>query len=499
MDRLRLDGYVRVSQVRGRGGDSFISPAIQRERIEAWAAAFGHDLAIVHEELDVSGARGDRPRLLDAIERVEAGEINGIVVAKLDRFARSLIDGLRLIERIRDGGGTFVSVADGLDISTDTGRLVLRIMLSLAEFELDRVRGNWQDAKTRAVMRGIHPSAVAPFGYRRARILGPNGKQKEVGALIINPVTGPLVAELFASRLAGAGPSELADWLTDQGAHTQHGRSLWSHRAVKDILRNRVYLGEASCGDIRCEGAHEPLVDPATFAAIQWRGVQFRPRSDSPSPIRPLLRCAGCRYAMRAERRRLTDGESWYFTCRSNRQRSAWACAEPAAIKDGGVLEQWIVDRFFDELPALAAQSRHASPRLDDLQHDAARAQAAFEQWRDDARVQQQLGMDAYLQGLSARQDALNEALSTLAREQARVGAVVVPGDVAEIRARWDDLMPVEQRDLLQSAIRCVFVRGSRRTAALDGRVHIIWHGQPVDLPSRGSRTWQARPFVFDD
>ena len=175
----------------------------------------------MHEELDVSGARGDRPRLLDAIERVEAGEINGIVVAKLDRFARSLIDGLRLIERIRDGGGTFVSVADGLDISTDTGRLVLRIMLSLAEFELDRVRGNWQDAKTRAVMRGIHPSAVAPFGYCRTRILGPNGKQKEVGALIINPVTGPLVAQLFARRLAGAGPSELADWLTEQGAHTR--------------------------------------------------------------------------------------------------------------------------------------------------------------------------------------------------------------------------------------------------------------------------------------
>lgn len=84
--------------------------------------------------------------LTRALARVEAGESDGIVVAKLDRFGRTLIDGLRHIERIQAAGGTFVSVADGFDLATDTGRLVLRIMLSLAEFELDRVRSNWSDA-----------------------------------------------------------------------------------------------------------------------------------------------------------------------------------------------------------------------------------------------------------------------------------------------------------------------------------------------------------------
>src|SRR4051794_29161888 len=118
---LNLDGYVRVSQVRGRGGDSFIAPAVQRDRIHAWVSAYGHQLAVVHEELDESGARADRPRLLEAIGRVERGESDGIVVAKLDRFARSLVDGLQLIERVQKAGGTFVSVADGLDLTPDTG------------------------------------------------------------------------------------------------------------------------------------------------------------------------------------------------------------------------------------------------------------------------------------------------------------------------------------------------------------------------------------------
>src|SRR4051812_26876295 len=88
---ITLDAYVRVSQVRGRGGDSFISPAVQRERIAAWAAAHGHRIAKVHEELDVSGATVDRPKLNAAMARVEAKETSGIVVFKLDRFGRTLV------------------------------------------------------------------------------------------------------------------------------------------------------------------------------------------------------------------------------------------------------------------------------------------------------------------------------------------------------------------------------------------------------------------------
>src|SRR5262249_4696444 len=118
-----VDGYVRVSQVSGRGGARFISPIVQREQIEAWAKAHGAVVGEVHEELDESGARADRPLLLRAIERVETKECDGVVVAKLDRFGRSLVDSLAAIERIRKAGGTFVSVQDGLDLSTDTGKL----------------------------------------------------------------------------------------------------------------------------------------------------------------------------------------------------------------------------------------------------------------------------------------------------------------------------------------------------------------------------------------
>jgi DNA invertase Pin-like site-specific DNA recombinase len=78
-------------------------------------------VGLVFEELDESGGRKDRPLLLEAIGRVEWGASQRIVVAYLSRFGRSLVDGLQAIERITEGGGSFVSVQEGLDFSTNTG------------------------------------------------------------------------------------------------------------------------------------------------------------------------------------------------------------------------------------------------------------------------------------------------------------------------------------------------------------------------------------------
>jgi DNA invertase Pin-like site-specific DNA recombinase len=122
-----------VSQVGGRRGDRFISPAVQRDVIGAWAKAHGARVLEIFEELDQSGRRADRPLLEKALRRVESGISQGIVVAKVTRFGRSLLSGIAAIERINAAGGRFVAVENDLDTSTDTGRLVLHILLALAE------------------------------------------------------------------------------------------------------------------------------------------------------------------------------------------------------------------------------------------------------------------------------------------------------------------------------------------------------------------------------
>src|SRR4051812_43675257 len=104
--QLRLDGYVRVSRTNGRSGDSFISPDMQRAKIEQWAALRGVEIADWHTDLDQSGGKLSRPGFDAALERVQSGATGGVVVAKLDRFSRAgVADALRLIDGIVESGG----------------------------------------------------------------------------------------------------------------------------------------------------------------------------------------------------------------------------------------------------------------------------------------------------------------------------------------------------------------------------------------------------------
>src|SRR5581483_7101057 len=175
---LPLDIYVRVSDVRGRSGDNFISPKDQEERCRALASARVYSVGEVFYDHDVSGGKMQRPELDKAVARIAEGISGGIIVAKLDRFARTLVGGLQTLEQI-DGLGGVVIVADGeFDTSTATGELVLNMMLSLAQFELRRIRDNWATSKRHAVENGIHVTRHVPPGYVRGddRRLAPDRK-----------------------------------------------------------------------------------------------------------------------------------------------------------------------------------------------------------------------------------------------------------------------------------------------------------------------------------
>jgi site-specific DNA recombinase len=123
---------------------------MQRERIEAHAAAKGYVIVDWQEDLDQPGSRLERPGLQAAIEAVEAGVADGIIVAKLDRFARSLVDAVSAIQRITAAEGQLISVEDGFDSSTSMGRFARDMLIRLGELELDRIREDWAAAGSHA-------------------------------------------------------------------------------------------------------------------------------------------------------------------------------------------------------------------------------------------------------------------------------------------------------------------------------------------------------------
>lgn len=316
---MALDAYVRVSDVRGRKGESFISPDVQREQIAAWISSRGEDLGETLVELDESGARADRPLLMKAIRRIEEGESTGLIVAKLDRFGRSLLDGLSAVARIERAGGTFVSVQDGFDLATPTGRLILRMMLAWAEWELDRIRINGDIACEKAVSRGIYIPSQGPPGYVKGddRHLHPD------------PSSAPLIKEAFRRRARGASAREIAEFLNGEGMRTRTGLPFQA-QTVYRLIANRAYLGESRFGRHSHLSAHQAIVDPGLWKKAQFR---LRPRREpAGSLLARTVRCASCGRSMASYAPQTKRSPSATYRCYVAQRLGPRQCPSPAAV-----------------------------------------------------------------------------------------------------------------------------------------------------------------------
>jgi DNA invertase Pin-like site-specific DNA recombinase len=476
-----VDGYVRVSQVRGRKGPSFISPAEQADQIEAWADLHRVQIAEVYEELDESGARADRPLLLRAIERVERGDTNGLVVARLDRFGRSLVDGLEAIERIRRAGGTFVSVQDGFDIRTPTGKLVLRLMLSMAEFELDRMRANFAAARSRAIGRGTHIGPCAPLGYRR-------GADKRLHP---DPTTAPHVRELFRLRAENTTWREISAYLEINGVRTTAGNVCWSPSNVYAVVKNRAYRGEVRHGEFVNVEAHQPIVDELTWQRAQNPLGLTPPRGSARSLLAGLIRCASCRYALSSENAPRAHG-SRQHRYRCPRTSASGRCPAPVSVAANDI-EPYVERLFFEALDSRAPERVFRRGQVRRRERELGAAEAALAAFRDDARVGELLDADEFVRGLGSRKARVDEARRELAF--ARAAEEAPPVESAHVlRKQWRS-MPVEDRRLrLAQAIDCVVVRRGRMPIA--DRCHPFMKGEfDLDVPTRGQRRAISRPF----
>jgi len=474
-----FDGYVRVSQVGGRDGERFISPGIQREQIETWAEANNAVIGMVFEELDESGARADRPLLAQAIERVERGESDGIVVAKLDRFGRSLLDGLAAIDRISSANGTFVSVQDGFDLRTPTGKLLLRLMLSMAEWELDRIRSNWNAARIRAIQRGVHIGRTAPFGYRRVL----------AGRLEPDAATAPVLREIFKRRADGATTREIAQWLETHRVKTSRGNRGWTDTSVWHILRNRTYLGELRMGDHVARHMHPPLVGRATWQEAQSPRVLSESRKGQPTLLGGLLRCSACRLVLHSGWAYQHDRRTAAYHCGGRSAQGS--CPEPAYIT-GPSVEPYVEEAFLGAL----SHSKHrprAQSREAELQARVDVAERTLDSYRDNVRIAALLGEERFLGGLRARRRNLDLAMRVLANEGRRSVGVALPS-AEELVANWPRMSVEERRAAIAEVIDCIFV--SRNPGTADDRLFICYRGQaPVDLPRPGSEKSEFKRF----
>src|SRR5690606_32361907 len=179
------------------------------------------------------GGTLERPALQRLLADVEAGLIDVIVVYKIDRLSRSLMDFARLVEIFERNQVTFVSVTQSFNTTTSMGRLTLNVLLSFAQFEREVIGERIRDKFAASRKKGMWMGGYVPMGYAV--------KDRK---LVIREDEAALVRSIF-KRFARLGSgTQLARELAREGARNRYGK-LIDKGAIYKLLNNRTYIGEA--------------------------------------------------------------------------------------------------------------------------------------------------------------------------------------------------------------------------------------------------------------
>jgi DNA invertase Pin-like site-specific DNA recombinase len=215
----RVIGYVRVST--DEQADSGAGLAAQRSAIEAECERRGWELVEVAEDAGYSGKDLKRPAIRVALDRLDAGEADGLVVAKLDRLSRSVLDFAAFMERAQRKGWAVVVLDLGVDTATPQGELVANTFAAFAQFER-RLIGQ----RTREALAALPPE-------RRAKV----GRPRQLDAKVARRIRN--------LRSRGHSLAKIAERLNADDVPTAHGGAKWYPSTVRAVLERR---GEPTTG-----------------------------------------------------------------------------------------------------------------------------------------------------------------------------------------------------------------------------------------------------------
>ena len=285
--KLRCAVYTRKSSEEGLEQE-FNSLHAQREACESYIASQRSEgWVLVRDQYDdggISGGTLERPGLKRLLADVEDGLVDVVVVYKIDRLSRSLMDFSKLVEVFDRNGVTFVSVTQSFNTTTSMGRLTLNILLSFAQFEREVTAERIRDKVRASRMKGMWMGGCPPFGY-----------EVKDRKLVINEADAAHVRWIFARFLEIGSGTELARELAKRGVRTSRGNRI-DKKYLYRLLNNRALIGEAvHKGDQLSRRARRDHRSRDTWDKVHAilqespRKRAARTRADTPALLKGLL------------------------------------------------------------------------------------------------------------------------------------------------------------------------------------------------------------------
>ena len=338
------------------------SAYIASQRSEGWLELAGH-----YDDGGISGGTLERPALKRLLADIEEDRVDVVVVYKIDRLSRALMDFAKLVEVFDRNDVTFVSVTQSFNTTTSMGRLTLNILLSFAQFEREVIGERIRDKVAASRKRGIWMGGYVPLGY-----------EVKDRKLIIKESEAAIVRMIFERFVAVGSATALARALVTEGVRTRRGR-LVDKGLLYKLLANRVYIGDAVHKGTAYPGEHKPIVSRELFDRVRAT-LQVSPRmragstrASAPALLRGLLfGPTGC--AMSPSHSRKGDKLYRYYVSQSVIKRGAEGC--PVSRVPAAEIENAVVNQLRGMLRApevIIATWLSARPELGDLSEDGVR------------------------------------------------------------------------------------------------------------------------------
>jgi DNA invertase Pin-like site-specific DNA recombinase len=267
---LRCAVYTRKSSEEGLEQD-FNSLHAQREACEAFILSQKHEgwkaIDTAYDDGGFSGGSVERPALQRLLADVAAGEIDVVVVYKVDRLTRSLADFARIVEVFDKQGTSFVSVTQAFNTTSSMGRLTLNVLLSFAQFEREVTGERIRDKIAASKKKGLWMGGFVPFGYH-----------KDGRTLTVRADEAASIRAIYAGYLDLKSVDALKEQLEKRGLRTRPrpsgstrmaGGRPFSRGHLYRLLSNPLYAGMIEHKGQTYDGQHTAIIDRTTFDTVQ--------------------------------------------------------------------------------------------------------------------------------------------------------------------------------------------------------------------------------------
>ncbi|MEB3750011.1 recombinase family protein [Geobacillus icigianus] len=336
---MKVAIYVRVSTDE-QAKEGFSIPA-QRERLRAFCASQGWEIVQEYIEEGWSAKDLDRPQMQRLLKDIKKGNIDIVLVYRLDRLTRSVLDLYLLLQTFEKHNVAFRSATEVYDTSTAMGRLFITLVAALAQWERENLAERVKFGIEQMIDEGKKPGGHSPYGYKF---------DKDFNCTIIEE-EADVVRMIYRMYCDGYGYRSIADRLNELRVKPRIAKE-WNHNSVRDILTNDIYIGTYRWGDKVVPNNHPPIISETLFKKAQKekekRGVD-RKRVGK-FLFTGLLQCGNC------------GGHKMQGSFDKREQKTYYRCTKCHRITN----EKNILEPLLDEIQLLITSKEYFMSKFSD-------------------------------------------------------------------------------------------------------------------------------------